>query len=42
MPEVLDFKELVLQCTKKFNSEKRIIQLEGRTPVFLAPTIFEK
>jgi hypothetical protein len=42
MPEVSDFKELVLWCTNKFNNEKRIIQLQGRTPVSLAPTIFRR
>jgi hypothetical protein len=30
MPEVFDFKELVLWCEDKFNTEKRIIPVGGK------------
>jgi hypothetical protein len=42
MPEVSDFKELILWCVDNFNNEKRIIQLQGKTPISLAPTVFRR
>jgi hypothetical protein len=42
MPEVSYFKELILWCIDNFNNEKRIIQLQGKTPISLAPTVFRR
>jgi hypothetical protein len=42
VPEVTDFRELVQWCANKFNSEKRIIQLQGQQPISLAPSIFSR
>jgi hypothetical protein len=42
MPKVSYFKELILLCVDNFNNEKRIIQLQGKTPISLAPTIFRR
>jgi hypothetical protein len=42
VPEVTDFKELVQWCVDKFNSEKRIIQLQGHQPISLSPSVFFK
>jgi hypothetical protein len=40
VPEVTDFKEVVQWCAYKFNSEKRIIQLQGHQPISLSPSTF--
>ena len=40
MPEVYDFKELILWCVYKFDKERRFIQLQGET--HLAPSIFKR
>jgi len=42
MLEVSYFKELFFCCVDKLNIEKRIIQLQGRALVSLAPTIFRR
>jgi hypothetical protein len=42
VPEVTDFKELVQWCADKFNSEKRIIQLQGQQPISLSPSVFSR
>jgi hypothetical protein len=42
VPEVTYFKELVQWCADKFNSEKRIIQLQGQQPISLAPSVFTR
>jgi hypothetical protein len=42
VPEVYDFKELILWCVDKFDKERRIIQLQGETPISLAPSIFKR
>jgi hypothetical protein len=42
VPEVTDFRELVQWCVDKFNSEKRIIQLQGQQPISLAPSVFTR
>jgi hypothetical protein len=41
-PQVSYFKELILWCVDKFNNKKRIIQLQGKSPISLAPTIFRR
>ena len=40
--EVTDFKEIVQWCAKKFNFEKRIIQLQGHQPISLAPSTLSR
>jgi hypothetical protein len=42
VPKVIDFKELIQWCTKKFNSENRIVQLQGKQPISLAPLVFTR
>jgi len=42
MPEVSDFKELILWCIDNFNDEKRIIHLQGKTLISLAPMVFRR
>jgi hypothetical protein len=42
VPEVTDFKELVLWCVDKFDTEKRIIQVQGKQPISLAPSVFTR
>jgi hypothetical protein len=38
--EVMDFRELVLWCADKFDTERRIIQVQGKKTISLAPSIF--
>jgi hypothetical protein len=42
VPEVYDFKELILCYVDKFDKERRIIQLQGESPISLAPSIFKR
>jgi hypothetical protein len=42
VPEVEDFKELVLWCTDKFDTERRIIQIQGKPPISLSPSVFRR
>jgi hypothetical protein len=40
--EVADFKELVLLCTKKIDTEGRVIQIQGKPSISLAPLVFKR
>jgi len=42
IPEVSYFKDLVLCCVDHFNNDKRIIQLQGKMPISMAPTVFRR
>jgi hypothetical protein len=42
VPEVMDFKELVLWCVDKFDIERRIIQVQGKLPISLTPFNFHE
>jgi hypothetical protein len=42
IPEVYDFKELISWCIDKFDKNQRIIQLQGESPISLAPSVFKK
>jgi hypothetical protein len=42
IPEVVDFKELVLWCADKFDTERRIIQIQGKPLISLAPSVFRR
>jgi hypothetical protein len=42
VPEVYDFKELISWCIDKFDKEQRIIQLQGESPISLAPSTFKR
>jgi hypothetical protein len=42
VPEVFDSKELVSWCIDKFDKNQRIIQLQGESPISLAPSVFKK
>jgi hypothetical protein len=37
-----DFKELVSWCIDKFDKNQRIIQLQGESPISLAPSVFKR
>jgi hypothetical protein len=39
--EVTCFRELVQWCVDKSNSKKRIIQIQGKLPISLAPPVFD-
>jgi hypothetical protein len=40
--EVFDFKELISWCIDKFDKNQRIIQLQGESPISLAPSVFKR
>jgi hypothetical protein len=42
IPEVYNFKELISWCIDKFDKNKRIIQLQGESPISLAPSVFKR
>jgi hypothetical protein len=42
VPEVYDFKELISWCIDKFDKNQRIIQLQGESPISLAPSVFKR
>jgi hypothetical protein len=42
VPEVSNTKELVSWCIDKFNKNKRIIQLQGESPIYLSPSVFKR
>jgi hypothetical protein len=42
VPQVTYFKYVTQWCVNKFNPEKRIIQLQGKKPTSLAPSVFTR
>jgi hypothetical protein len=40
--EVVDFKELVLWLCNKFDSKRRVIQIQGESLISLAPLVFRR
>jgi len=40
--EVAYFKDLVLWCTNKFDTNKRIIQMQRKPPISLSPSFFKR
>jgi hypothetical protein len=42
VPEVFDYKELILWCIDKFDKNQRIIQLQGESLISLTPSIFKR
>lgn len=44
MPQVFNFSDLILWCSKMFDSTNRVIQVGegGKTPIYLTPHIFQK
>jgi hypothetical protein len=42
VPEVFDATELVSWCIDKYEKNQRIIQLQGQSPISLAPSTFKK
>jgi len=42
VPEVSDFKELVLWCADKFDIGRRIIEIQGKSLISLAPSVFKR
>jgi hypothetical protein len=42
VPNATDFKELVLFCVDKFDTKRRIIQIQGNTPISLTPSVFKR
>jgi hypothetical protein len=42
VPEVMDFKELVLWCAEKIDTERRIIQVRGKKTISLVPSVFKR
>jgi len=41
-PKFFDSKELVSWCMDKYDKNQRIIQLQGESPISLAPSVFNK
>jgi hypothetical protein len=42
VPEVAEFKEMVLWCVDKFDTERRIVQIQGNLLIYLSPSMFRR